>query len=143
MITPRLDVLVRAYQAYQYTVRLLRENAPFPIRESVTGELMVCANLRSSSAAPEVIAPPPTKMNGFSCLADQFCCLIQVRFQHLGSIRSDRCRLLISIFCNSCCHIFCHIYKYRTRSSALCNGKCTSGSQVQGHGYLLRSCCIW
>ena len=62
----------------------------------------------------------------FFCLADQFCCLIQVRFQHLGSIRSDRCRLLISIFCNSCCHIFCHIYKYRTRSSALCNGKCTS-----------------
>ena len=61
-----------------------------------------------------------------SIATDQFCCLIQVRFQHLGSIRSNRCRLLISIFCNSCCHIFCHIHKYRTRSSALCNGKCTA-----------------
>ena len=64
-VMPKLDVLVPCMPTIPVYNSWVPSNAPLPIRVSATGAWSLFANVRTSSAASERIAPPPTMINGF------------------------------------------------------------------------------
>ena len=65
-ITAKLEVLVPCMPSIPVYLGSVPLKAPFPINESATGASILDANSASSSWAPEIMAPPPTKIKGFS-----------------------------------------------------------------------------
>ena len=60
----------------------------------------------------------------FLCFFDHLCSSFKIFLTNRFNFTIDRSRTAYGIFISSCCHIFCHINQYRTRTSALGNVKC-------------------
>ena len=64
-VTPKLDVFVPCIPNIPVYKGLVPSNAPLPISESHTGAFTFSTNSFNSSDAPDITAPPPTKIYGF------------------------------------------------------------------------------
>ncbi len=124
----------RAYRAYRYTNDLSGKCAFSHQGITVTGASILCANSRSSSAASEMTAPPPTKMNGF--FASLIILMPDPDLLHGYLFSRFDLWVASAHTLQQCCHIFCHIDQNRTRSSCSLQYEMHGGSYLPVHDIL-------